>query len=457
MHASIPPRRFLSLFRYPQHASAWLPNDRIHPRYGGVAIAWALACMCWIWSGTAVAQDAATAKSKTPPATNAPATVPLKFRVRVPEGTPPESRLFLAGNTDAMGPWQPDAFPLKQTGPTEYSGEIGLPKGFTLQYKVTRGSWSTVEKTALGGEISNRIYQVDQPATVDVEVAAWATTRAVPKNTGRGELRWRSFESQHVSGSRRVTVWLPSVPAEHPTKQEIRWPVVYFLDGQNVFDASRAAFGNEWKADEIARQLIDAQRVHPFMIVSIDNSPNRVDEYTPVPGTLQGRTLGGAADKTLAFVCDELKPWIDREFPTQPNPESTCIVGSSLGGLTALHALQTRADVFGSAAAVSPSLFWGEQAALRSINAWTIPKPPNAPLRLWIDSGTREGEDAASHRRNVEQFEAMRNRLAQLSKESIQVHAATYPEAQHREADWAGRLPEILAFLLEGHEPTDTK
>lgn len=457
MHASIPLRRFPLFRTHPRLASDSSPAKRVRLRVRCIAIALALAFSCCCSSLLAVAQSNATEKSKSTPTTNSPSTIPLKFRVRVPEGTPPDSRLFLAGNTDAMGPWQPDAFALKQTGPTEYSGEIGLPKGFTLQYKVTRGSWSTVEKTASGGEISNRLYQVDQPATVEVDVAAWATSRAAPKNTGRGELRWRSFESRHLSGSRRITVWLPSVPVDHPEKQEIRWPVVYFLDGQNVFDASRAAFGNEWKADETARHLIDAQRTPPFLLVAIDNSANRIDEYTPVPGTLQGRTLGGGADKTLAFVCEELKPWIDREFPTQPNQESTYIIGSSLGGLTALHALQTRADVFGGAAAVSPSLFWGERAALRSIDAWTHSNATHAPLRLWIDTGTREGEDAASQRRTVEQFEAVRDRLAQLPKDSIKLHAAIYPEAQHRETDWAARLPEILAFLLEGHEPPNTK
>jgi predicted alpha/beta superfamily hydrolase len=233
--------------------------------------------------------------------------------------------------------------------------------------------------------------------------------------------------------------------------------VVYFLDGQNVFDASRAAFGSEWSADETARQLIDSQRTHPFMIVAIDNSSDRVDEYTPVPGSLQGRTLGGAADKTLAFLREELKPWIDREFPTQPNPESNFLVGSSLGGLTALHALQVRSDVFGGVAAVSPSLFWGEWDAIRRIREWTPPKPSRVPLRLWVDMGTQEGEGAASQRRNIEHFEDMRDSLSRLPKESVQVHAALYPGAQHREADWAARLPEILEFLLEGREPSETK
>jgi len=374
-------------------------------------------------------------------------TAKVSFRVRVPEGTPAQNKLYVAGNLDALGPWQPDLFPLKRVGPFEFEGELDIPVGHTLQYKITRGSWSTVEKEIDGGEINNRILRVQGDVKAEIQVAAWAIAKQPRPSTGTGDLRWRDFDSRNLDGGRRVTVWLPASTA---STLDQRLPVVYFLDGQNVFDGSRAAFGVEWKADESAQSLIDSGRIPPFMIVAIDNSSDRMTEYTPVQGAWQGRTIGGGADRMLTFLCDELKPRIDLAFPTQPEARFTSLIGSSLGGLFVLHALRERSDVFGGGAAMSPSLFWGDSQTNQTFALWKPPVAPSRKTRLWLDTGNREGESEATQSRNVENFRQFVETLNTKHKDKFEIQSGVVADAEHNELAWSRRLPDVFEFLLKG-------
>lgn len=387
-------------------------------------------------------------------------TAVLSWIVVVPEDTPVNADIYMAGNQDALGPWQPKAFRLQRRSAREFQCELTLPIDTDLEYKFTRGSWGTVEKTSEGDEIPNRRIRVTGNATIKVVIDGWAKAAVAKPNTGTGDLRWMDIDSKVLNGKRRVTVWLPRDYRDHCM---LRYATLYFLDGQNVFDASRAAFGVEWQADETVKRLMNDQRIRPSIIVAIDNSPNRWTEYTPVPTTLNQQVVGGEADRYLRFLCEEVKPMIDREFKTIDDPEHTAIIGSSLGGLFVLHALRVRNDVFGSGVAMSPSLFWGHEHTLKAYQAWgdgvAMPAtdrpndknetPLSPAIRLWIDMGNREGDknDFASSGL----VDSVR-RLAQVMEgplaSRIKSHVMIDKDGEHNETAWARRLPEALSFVM---------
>lgn len=369
----------------------------------------------------------------------------LTWSVGVPEGTPADTELFMAGNVSALGPWQPNAFRMKRSDSGRFTAQLTLPKGTELEYKFTRGSWGGVEKSPDGEEIPNRRWRVEADAVIEVEIAAWAKSSAPRVNTGTGDLRWRNFPSRVLQSDRRITVWLP--PQYHAS-DSMRFPVVYLLDGQNVFDAARAAYGKEWRADETALQL--AQSFDTAILVAIDNSPERMNEYTPVPHSMNDRQVGGKADDYLRFLCEELKPWIDHQFPTRTEPEHTTLVGSSLGGLLVLHALSTRGDIVGNGVAMSPSLFWGESAVVKHANSWSPPPNAVSPSRLWIDMGTLEGKSEGGRKQLVDSAKELESILRTRGGESLQVHLVIAEGAEHNEDAWAKRLPDALRFAVFG-------
>src|SRR5262249_10569905 len=152
-------------------------------------------------------------------------------------------------------------------------------------------------------------------------------------------------------GGRRFWVYLP--PGYHDSSA--RYPVLYMLDGQNVFDRL-TSFVGEWKVDETLERMIPAGEVAPIIVVAIDNGGTaRIGEYTPWSDPGDG---GGAGAAHLTAIADVLVPHIDATYRTQTGPTHTGIAGSSLGGLMALYATYARPDRFGRNAALSPSIWW---------------------------------------------------------------------------------------------------
>ena len=400
-----------------------------------------LGCLMFGWLPHTSAQQASGAKSNSAKS----ATAKVTWQVTVPEGTPESSKVYIAGSIDAFGPWQPNAFEMAKQEDGTYRADVELPIGTRVEYKFTRGSWATVEKTPQGAEIQNRTFSVRGPETVRVAIASWAIPKSAPSSTATGDLRWMDFASEVLGSKRRVTVWLP--PQYRDGVHE-GFPVVYCLDGQNLFDRQWAAFGVEWEADETARDLARGPANLPLILVGIDNSKDRFDEYTPVVDEVSDKPVGGKADEYLRFLVTELKPWIDREYRTLKTADTTAIVGSSLGGVFVLHALRKHPEVFGKGAAMSPSLFWGQGYTIQQYSQPPSDLAPRDKQRLWLDIGTREGKSDRGQVQAVEQTEQLAEALEQHHRERIEVRTMIDSEAKHHEAAWARRLPIALEFLF---------
>ena len=135
--------------------------------------------------------------------------------------------------------------------------------------------------------------------------------------------------SASLGNSRDILVYLPSSYA----KTERRFPVLYMHDGQNLFDPN-TSFAGEWGVDvALARAPRKGRRA---IIVGIPNmGMERIREYSPF---VDARSGGGLGDAYLDFLLGTVKPMIDERYRTQPEPRSTGIVGSSLGGLISAYA-----------------------------------------------------------------------------------------------------------------------
>lgn len=75
----------------------------------------------------------------------------------------------------------------------------------------------------------------------------------------------------------------------------------------------------------------------------------------------------GGADEYLAFIRDELIPWVDTNYRTHGY---RVLVGHSYGGLFALHTMITNPDVFDAFILISPSLQWNDQRLVNQAEAF---------------------------------------------------------------------------------------
>jgi predicted alpha/beta superfamily hydrolase len=234
--------------------------------------------------------------------------------------------------------------------------------------------------------------------------------------------------SPQLRNRRGVDVYLP----ESYGQGRRRYPVVYLQDGQNLSDPSVAFCGNTWRLLDGLPWL--AERGIEPIVVGIHNTPARLSEYSPFEDAKHG---GGDGDRNARFLIDTVKPRIDEAYRTRKDRASTVVGGSSMGGLISLYAFFRRPSVFGAAAVLSPSIWFGGRQILDFVQDARLTRG-----RVYLDVGTNEGAATLRDARTL-------NRL--LRRKGYKGDALRYLEAQgaqHREADWAWRLPLALEFLL---------
>jgi predicted alpha/beta superfamily hydrolase len=367
----------------------------------------------------------------------------VRFEVRVPPGTPAEATLWLSGDRPELGNWNGAGLRLVRQPEGHHVGLLNLPAGTAFEYKVTRGGWDTVEKSASGGEIANRrgVATVG-PDTISIEVAAWRDAFEKPASrtpTITGDVRRHpAFPSKFVA-ARNVLVWLPPGYDAEPKR---RYPVVLFHDGQNVFDGATSFLpGLEWGADETADRLIRAGRIPPCILVAVDNSPQRREDYT---WEVDPRYGGGRSADYARFLIEELLPFLDRTYRTRTKATDRTVIGSSLGGLVSLDLGLLHPEVFGRVGSVSPAVWWADRAIVKRVTA-----TGHRPLRVWVDIGTAESTPTADgHREWLEGAEALRDALEAAGwRPGKDLHYEAIEGARHNEPAWAARLDRILEWL----------
>jgi predicted alpha/beta superfamily hydrolase len=236
------------------------------------------------------------------------------------------------------------------------------------------------------------------------------------------------FASPQLKNSRALRIYLPPSYAENPAK---RYPVLYMHDGQNLFDAKTASFGVEWGVDETMNRLVAMGATDEVIVVGIDNTPDRIPEYTPCCDPKYG---GGKLDAYGAFIVETVKPYIDRSYRTLPGKDTTAIMGSSLGGIASVAIAQRYPQVFSKAGGVSSSFWWNNGESFKKL-------PERVPVKFYLDAGTNDDglEDTTKMR------DAM---LAKGYRDSEDLLFFKAEGGRHNEASWAARVEKPLTWFF---------
>lgn len=273
------------------------------------------------------------------------------------------------------------------------------------------------------------------------------------RSTVTGDLRIEHFDSKIFPGSHTLRVWLPPGYSD-PANATHTYPVLYMLDGQNLFDVCTSAFGHEWQIDETLTRLIDDGRVQPLIVVGIDNAgKERADEFLPYPDALYDPDQKPHGADYPAFLADEVVPKIAKEFRVRPGRANTAIGGSSYGGVAALDALIARPMVFGVGLIESPSLQAGNGELIRETRNLLLP-----PARIYIGVGTDELVSNAEddRKRGIAadivngDFVRATNTLADNFRnlDGTEMKLVITPGGHHNETAWAARFAAAAQFLF---------
>lgn len=366
----------------------------------------------------------------------------LRAEISAGRFDPERDTLGLRGAVPPMS-WH-SSLPMRALGDGRYTLAVrfaeGAGGGQPLQHKFRR------ERPGQGDDEGwepgrNRLAWIDGPTT---RVARVFGAQDAPRPARyAGTVLQIDPGPVRIAPPRPVWVWLPPGYEREPQR---RYPVLYLLDGQNVFDPAEA--GAEWQVDETAQRGVLAGTLQPRIIVAVPSGRGRLHEYTPTPGWVDAarRGEGGPAQRTggggpvfVRYLLDELKPVIDARFRTRPERASTALGGSSLGGLLALWAALHHGDRIGAALVVSPSVWWDEGFAERDARQAPLPVGPRP--RLWLHIGGREGPGA------VPAVQRLRDVLRERGWRGTDLAYSEVPDAGHDEVSWAARVEDMLKFL----------
>lgn len=161
------------------------------------------------------------------------------------------------------------------------------------------------------------------------------------------------------------------LPESYGTKTE-RYPVIYI--------------NGEIPMEEIILEVEKAGAAADFILLSIQPKSWN-DDFTPwsAPAFRKGETPPqGKAEEYLHRMLEDIKPYVDTNYRTKPDPEHTVLLGYSLGGLAAIYSLY-RSDCFGWIGSLSGSLWYDDFCEFMEKN-----KPLRTNVKVYLSLGKKE-------------------------------------------------------------------
>lgn len=347
--------------------------------------------------------------------------------------------------------WDPDANPLEPVSETDlYYGAIPAEAfGERSRYKFV------FEEAGDGDWLADpNARRFDHDAFGEISI--------VRGGTGEGHLeRYPDFAAILLGNERTLRLY---IPPGYERAATATYPVLYMHDGQNLFDP--AAFWGGWQLDENLDGLIAAGEVEPLIVVGMDNTMGRMDEYTHVEDEIDGTgtRYGGDAPAYLDFIVSDVKPFIDAQYRTRPGRGETGIFGSSLGGLVSLWAAFAHGDTFSRVGGMSSTLGWGSISLNEETVIEIAAEAPKFDGKLYLDSGggvsgsctDSDGDGIWDDNPTAgdNYCETLQMAYVLLDRGYIEGTDFLYvhdPGAPHSEAAWSARVPTAFRYLFPGY------
>jgi hypothetical protein len=183
------------------------------------------------------------------------------------------------------------------------------------------------------------------------------------------------IESQILGETRQLII---GKPVSYDSGAD-RYPVLYLLDGEEHFVHTTG----------LITFLADNIRIPEILVVAIVNTDRSRDLSPPtqVEEVIDGDSVLGGADRFRSFMTRELAPWVEQNYRTTPH---RVLVGHSLGGLFAIHALINEPTAFESYIAISPALGWNDQRLVAEAEAF-FDATPRLDADLFMTAGNEGG------------------------------------------------------------------
>ncbi len=160
--------------------------------------------------------------------------------------------------------------------------------------------------------------------------------------------------SAAMGTARTINVWLP--PGYERGTQ--RYPVLYLLDGGVEQDFHHIS--------GLAQLGSIVGTTRDVIVVGIETVDRRNELAFPVTADAKLKAdypTAGQSDQFRRFIAGEVKPWVEKNYRISGED---ALIGESLAGLFVVETLLRQPALFDSYIAVSPSLWWDNEALVKA-------------------------------------------------------------------------------------------
>ena len=343
------------------------------------------------------------------------------------------TKVFVTGSLPDLGFWNPSKVLLKNNGRHVWTKTIMIKKTTSIEYKFTLGSWDREAANANGQPFPNFNHYVKKDTILKHEILFWKKGDGERIITGKitGTVKYHRQIIGDGILPRDIIVWLPP---DYNANKNVRYPVLYMHDGQNIIDPATSSFSVDWRIDESVDSLIQNKIIEPHIVVGIYNTKDRSQEYTS----------GEKGTAYMTFVVDKVKPMIDLTYRTKPEARYTITGGSSAGGLISFMLAWEYPQVFSKAICMSPAFKIFNINYVKTVLSTNERKP----VYYYIDNGGI-GLESQLQPGIDEMINALR---AKGYQPGTDFYYFINLSAKHFEQDWGKRFPSALINVLHAKQ-----
>ena len=221
----------------------------------------------------------------------------------------------LAGN------WLEGAVPMKkENGVWSVTIDLPSPEIYTYNFIVDGVSVNDPQN-----------YMVQRDGTRYLNMLMVPGERTAPyfETDHRGTVTYKWYDSAILGINRRLTVYTP-YGYEAKANAKKKYPVLYLLHGAGGDEEAWSSMG---RAAQILDNLIEQGKAQPMIVVMPNGNPNQQAAQTLGLKTSDVNFRDPAyANAYVRSLCEEIVPFIEKEFRVNAKPESRAIAGLSMGG-----------------------------------------------------------------------------------------------------------------------------
>lgn len=215
-------------------------------------------------------------------------------------------------------------------------------------------------------------------------------------------------------------------PKPDSTNVNSRFPVLYLMDGESHFDmlSQYMDYLSRWNVNVIPEMIVvgivNTRRTR-------DLTPTKsIINYFGQPDTSKVSWMkpSGGAEQFLQFIREELMPYIDKTYKTQP---FKIFAGHSFGGIASINCMLTYPDMFDAYIAISPSLWWDREYVLK-LASKKLKKASMLDKIIFYSDASEGMVDKSTYHSNLLKFDSL---LSATALKGLDYKYRHYPEETH--------------------------